>query len=140
MNAYLFDTSAILAHHLGENGWQEVEQAFLQPDASFFICAITLVELNSRLTELGEPLAERRKILNDYRSLISEILPLDEAVAVIAMHLREIAKPRLPLSDALIAACAKQRQATLVHRNPHFLALPQNYLQQIQLPDKHQVT
>lgn len=137
MSAYLFDTSAILAHHLGESGWQEVERVFLQSDASFFLCAITLVELNSRLLELGEPLAGRRKVLNDYRSLVSEILPVDEPVAAIAMHLRESVRPRLPLSDALIAACAKQRHATLVHRDPHFRGIPRNYLKQIELPEKH---
>jgi predicted nucleic acid-binding protein len=137
MNAYLFDTSAILAHHLGESGWQEVERALLQTDAAFFICAITLVEFNSRLVELGEPAAGRRKILNDYRSLISEILPVDEAVAMIALHLRETVRPRLPLSDALIAACAKQQQATLIHRDPHFRGIPRNYLKQIELPEKH---
>lgn len=130
MSAYLFDTSAILAHHLGESGWQEVERVFLQSDASFFFCAITLVEL-------GEPLAGRRKVLNDYRSLVSEILPVDEPVVAIAMHLRESVRPRLPLSDALIAASAKQRHATLVHRDPHFRGIPRNYLKQIELPEKH---
>jgi predicted nucleic acid-binding protein len=137
MDAYLFDTSAILAHHLAENGWQEVEQAFLQADAALYICTITLVELNSRLQELGVTPAERRKILDAYRSLVSEVLPVDEPAAAIAMHLRETVRPRLPLSDALIAACAKQRHATLIHRDPHFRGIPRNYLKQIELPEKH---
>ncbi len=46
------------------------------------------------------------------------------------------ATKRLPTIDALIAATAVQNKAVLVHRDPHFEAIPIEQLQQLKLPEK----
>ena len=40
-------------------------------------------------------------------------------------------RARIPLVDALIAACASICDATLVHRDDHFLTIPEDLLQQV---------
>jgi len=68
--------------------------------------------------------------------LFAKILPADEVVANRAVVLREAASSRLPIIDAFIAATADVQNLTLVHRDPHFAALPANDLRQQMLPEK----
>ena len=140
MSALLFDTSAILAHYLEEEGWEQVENFFLKPQQAILICAVSLVELNSRLLELGENPSDRRKILNEYRGFCADVVAVDESIARLAIQLRESTPSRLPLTDSLIAACAKQRDATLIHRDPHFRVISSSDLKQIELPPKTKVS
>lgn len=140
MSAFLFDTSAILAHHLEEEGWEQVENLFLKQEQAILICAVSLVELNSRLLELGENTNDRQRILKEYRKFFADVVTVDESIAHLAIELRESASARLPLADSLIAACAKQREATLIHRDPHFRAISPNELKQIELPPKAKVS
>jgi len=48
----------------------------------------------------------------------------------LAIKLRECATDRLPTIDSLIAATAAAHNAVLVHRDPHFTAIPAEMLKQ----------
>jgi len=140
MKLHLLDTSAILAHYFREPGWETLAQFFADEDTLLLLSPISWVEFNSRLAELKVSEAERKKIAQYYRNLMSEVVMIDENTAQIAIELRESAHPRLPLADSLIAACAKQRNATLVHRDPHFRGISVSDLKQIELPSKSSVS
>jgi predicted nucleic acid-binding protein len=71
-----------------------------------------------------EPLCEL------YRPLFDRIIPVDEALVLRAIALKRAAVSRLPSIDALIAAAASLHAATLVHRDPHFQAIPADWLKQ----------
>ena len=53
-----------------------------------------------------------------------------------AIRLRTSATARVAVMDILIAAAASVKNATLVHRDPHFAAIPSNLLNQEVLPAK----
>jgi predicted nucleic acid-binding protein len=61
---------------------------------------------------------------------------LDEAIRREGVHLRTSATARTSAMDTLIAATASVRGATLVHRDPHFTAIPASLLNQEILPSK----
>ena len=140
MKLHLLDTSAVLAHYLREPGWETLAQFFADEDTLLLLSPVSLVEFNSRLMELKVPEAERKNILQHYRDLMSEIALIDGDTAKIAIQLRESSHPRLPLADSLIAACAKQRNATLIHCDPHFRVISSSDLKQIELPPKTKVS
>ena len=75
-------------------------------------------------------------IWGQYWQIVDGVRAVDEAVAAKAVDLRRAAGRRLPNGDALIAATAALAGATLVHRDPHFSAIPPALLQQIELPQK----
>ncbi|MBK8989591.1 MAG: PIN domain-containing protein [Chloroflexi bacterium] len=60
--------------------------------------------------------------------LFAKTLPADETVAHEAVELRATTPHRLPTIDALIAATAVAHQLTLIHRDPHFTAIPPQLL------------
>ncbi len=60
-------------------------------------------------------------------------IPVDGQVALTAFEVGCETPRRLPLVDALIAAAARQRQACLVHRDPHFASIPAHLLEQVEL-------
>lgn len=74
--------------------------------------------------------------LNRYRALLSEIVNVDEAVRSGAVRLRISATARASAMDILIAATESVRGAMLVHRDPHFTAIPTFMLKQEMLPPK----
>ena len=132
----LFDTSAVLAHYLAKSGAERVQALFDDPGAVIGICIVSLLEFETRLHAMGLSEAERRAELQKYKQVIDEFVPVDEAVCARAAELKRSTSARLPSIDALIAAAASLRAATLVHRDPHFLAIPPNLLTQECLPAK----
>jgi predicted nucleic acid-binding protein len=132
---FLLDTSAWLAHLFGEPGVEEVTLLFDDPVNEVAICVLSLAEVYGRLKALR---TEDRwpQVWMTYSKLFSAPLPVDETVTHHAIVLRKAATKRLPTIDALIAATAVQNRAILVHRDPHFDALPVEQLQQIKLPEK----
>jgi len=70
---------------------------------------------------------------------VNELAPLSEATVELAMDLRHTATSRIATVDCLIAATAVQHGAILVHRDPHFGALPAGKPTQEVLPDKASV-
>jgi predicted nucleic acid-binding protein len=67
---------------------------------------------------------------------LTTALPATRATADAAVELRAKVRPRLPLVDALIVAAAKERDAVLVHRDPHMAVIPGNLVKQLTLPPK----
>ena len=131
---YLLDTSALLAHHRQEPGWEQVQAIFTEDGAEVVIASVTLTEFARRMRELGASETEIRAILADYQMLFSAVVPVDGAVAWAAFELGCRTPERLPLEDALIAAAARLRGACLVHRDEHMAAIPAERVQQLYLP------
>jgi len=131
---YLLDTSALLAHHRQEPGWEQVQAIFAENGAEVVIASVTLAEFARRMRELGASETEIREILADYQILFSAVVPVDGAVAWAAFELGCRTPERLPLVDALIAAAARLRGACLVHRDEHMAAIPAERVQQLYLP------
>ena len=131
----LLDSSAWLAHLFGESGAEQVNLLFDEPNNEVSISALSIPEVYGRLKTLG--IGSRwPEVWDTYAALFAQILPADETVAYRAVALREAASARLPTVDALIAATAAVQNLTLVHRDPHFAALPSHALRQHLLPEK----
>lgn len=68
--------------------------------------------------------------------MVDHVEPVGEPIVSMAIQLRHAATARVATVDVLIAATAAQHEAILVHRDPHFAALPAGRLVQEVLPDK----
>ncbi len=132
----LLDTSALLAHYLAENGAERVQALFEDAAVEAGASILSLYEFELRLHQLGLDAATRVTELNRYRALLTEVVDVTEAVRGEAIRLRTSATAHVAAMDVLIAASAALRNATLVHRDPHFAAIPTNLLKQEVLPAK----
>ena len=130
---FLLDTSALLAHNRQEPGWARVQALFEEGDSEVLAASLSLTEFARRLRELGATAGEARRTVEDYRELLSEVVPVDERVAFTAFDIGCEMTERLPLADALIAAAARERGARLVHRDRHMAAIPAGVVEQIDL-------
>lgn len=130
---FLFDTSALLAHHRQELGWARVQALLEDGDVQILAASLSLTEFARRLRELGATAGEARRTVEDYRELVDEIVPIDEKVAFSAFDIGCATAERLPLADALIAAAAREREACLVHRDRHMTSIPASLVEQIDL-------
>ena len=133
---FLLDTSALIAHNRQEPGWARVQALLEESGAEVLAASVSLTEFARRLRELGASDEEARRITEDYRELLDEIVPIDDRVAFTAFDIGCALAERLPLADALIAAAARERGACLVHRDRHMASIPASLLDQIDL-SKH---
>jgi predicted nucleic acid-binding protein len=131
----LLDTSACLAHFRGEPGADQVQELFVRDDVDILLCSLTLAEMARRLRELGVPKGEIWRIVADYEDLAVEVVPVGAEVARKSDEICLKTASRLPLADALIAAAAAWRGATLVHRDTHMQPIPRSQLRQIDLAE-----
>ena len=127
---YLLDTSALLAHYRDEEGAPKVQAIFEDEDASIAIASITLTEFSRRMNALGASRDNISAVLDSYCRIFSSVITIDESIARKAFLLGLEADSRLPMADALIAAAAHSVEAVLVHRDPHFGALPSESIKQ----------
>ncbi|MES1244423.1 MAG: PIN domain-containing protein [Acidobacteriota bacterium] len=130
---FLLDTSALIAHHRQELGWERVQALFEAGDAEILAASVSFTEFARRLQELGAAPLEARQIVESYRGLLDDVVAVDEKVAFAAFHIGCEAPSRLPLADALIAAAASGRSACLVHRDQHMAEIPPTLLEQLNL-------
>ena len=133
---FLLDTSALFAHCLEEPGADTVETILRQFPGEAGISVMTWLEFQVRLEEIHPDAEARQEILACYAELLDDPEPVTKAVAGAARDLRRLAGHRIPNADALIAATAQLAGATLVHRDPHLAAIPQNVVRQIVLPHR----
>jgi predicted nucleic acid-binding protein len=133
---HLLDTSALLAHYLAEPGATRVQGLFEGPAVATGTSILALFEFELRLHQLGLDGTTRAAELSRYRALLTEIVNVDEAIRSEGVRLRTSATARASAMDTLIAATASLRGAVLVHRDPHFLAIPGVMLKQEMLPPK----
>lgn len=132
---YLLDSSAWLAHLLGEPGMEQVNELFDEPQVEINISALSISEIYARLRGMSQE-EQGPEVWKTYSLLFTRVLPADETVALQSITLRSSASVRLPTVDGLIAATAVVHQLTLVHCDPHLSAIPTHLLPQRQLPDK----
>ena len=133
---HLLDTSALLAHYLAEPGAARVQALFEDNAVVAGASILSLYEFELRLHQLGVDAANRTTELNRYRALLNEVVVVDEAVRSEGIRLRTSATAHVAAMDILIAATASLKNATLVHRDPHFAAIPTSLLKQEVLPAK----
>jgi len=131
---YVLDTSALLAHYRQEPGHDLVERLLEEHPHEVYVSSITWLEFHVRLKELIPNQNARAEVLAIYDELLAEALPVSRETARAAFDLREQLPRRIPNADALIAATAKLKGATLVHRDPHLAAIPERLVKQIVLP------
>ncbi len=131
---YLLDSSAWLAHLLGESGMENVTVLFAE-EVDVNISVLSIPEVFIRLKTLGQE--ERWPVVwATYQPLFAQIIATDVEIAQAAIQLRSATSQRLPTIDSLIAATATVYDLTLVHRDPHLAAIPSALLNQIMLPEK----
>ena len=127
---YLLDTSALLAHYRDEEGAPKVQALFEDEDAPIAIASLTLTEFSRRMNALGASREDIATSLENYCRIFSCVVAIDAPIARKAFLLGLEAQSRLPIADALIAAAAHSVEAVLVHRDPHFGALPSESIKQ----------
>lgn len=133
---HFLDTSALLAHYLAEPGAARGQALFEDEAVVAGVSILSLYEFELRLHQLGVDAASRTTVSSRYRSLMNEVVAVEETVRSEAIHLRTSATAHVAAMDVLIAASASVSNATLVHRDPHFAALPASLLKQEVLPAK----
>lgn len=84
---HLLETSALLAHHRQEPGWEKVQAVFDAVDGEPIVASLSLTESARRLFELGATGEEALKTVADYRSLVAEVVAIDAAIALEAFTL-----------------------------------------------------
>jgi predicted nucleic acid-binding protein len=84
---FLLDTSALLAHNRQEPGWAHVQALFEEDGSEVLAASLSLTEFARHLRELGATAGEARRTVKDYRELLSEIVPVDERVALTAFDI-----------------------------------------------------
>ena len=137
---YLIDTSALLAHLLQESGCEVVERLLETSGDKLAICILTWVEFEIFLNRSAYTAKEKARILSIYRTALGSPLPVDERVGREALAIREALGTRIPLTDLLIAACAKANGFDLVYRDKHLADIPEDLLGQLRLPAKESRT
>ena len=133
---HLLDTSALLAHYLAEPGAERVQALFEDESASPGTSILALFEFELRLRQLGMDADTRAKELARYRALLEKVVEVNESVRAEAIRLRSSAAAHVAAMDVLIAATASANGAILLHRDPHFAAIPASLLRQEVLPPK----
>ena len=133
---HLLDTSALLAHYLAEPGAERVQALFEDEAVVTGTSILALYEFELRLHQLGVDAVTRATELNRYRALLNEVVDVTEAVRGEAIRLRTSATAHVAAREVLMAATASLKNATLVHRDPHFVAIPGSLLKQEFLPAK----
>ena len=100
------------------------------------ICILSWVEFEIFLNRSAYTAKEKARILSIYRTALGGPLPVDEKVGREALAIRQAIGTRIPLTDLLIAACAKANGFDLVYRDKHLADIPENLLGQLRLPAK----
>ena len=133
---HLPDTSGFLAHSFREPGAERVQALFDDPASVVGASVLTLFEVATAVANRTGDLAEGERASEGYANAVAEIVPVSREVVRVALGLRRAASARIALADCLIAATAAHRGAILVHRDPHFAALPAGRPGQEALPAK----
>ncbi len=124
MKGYLLDTSALVTHFKNEPGAGKVQSIFADDDAEVYISALSISELARCLLHLGAERDEARDVALEYAGMATQVVQIDAAVSIRAYELGSICETRLPLVDALIAACAVCSETVLIHKDAHFNTIP----------------
>lgn len=122
MRRFLLDTSALLALRDDEPGADRVARLLRDRDASCHACFMTRMEILYRVWKDEGELAGKLA-LQQCLALPLNWVECSEQLLFRAAEIK--ARNALSLADAWIAAAAIEQQATLLHKDPEFLALAQ---------------
>ena len=136
MVTHVFDTSAMLAQYHDENGAAQVDALLSDPAVVSGVSILTLYEVYTAILHRSGSDEIATRAVAAVREAVAEVLPVTESVLAAALDLRRASTARIALADVLMAATAAEKGATLVHRDPHFAALPLGKPTQETLPDK----
>jgi predicted nucleic acid-binding protein len=134
MITHVFDTTAVLAHYFNEPGADAVNALFADKAVEVGIPALSLLELKSRLAASVTDAAEVKRAFQLYADELMTALPVTRDVTELADKILHDAKDGLTVTDAIVAATARQAGAVLVHRNAQLARLPSTLLRQQALP------
>ncbi len=129
MFTYILDSSAWLIHIFKEPGADQITRLFKDEDNRVAVSALSLVEVYTRLKSVKRE-KEFAKLTEFYSYLFHSFIPATEAVVMQAVEIRRATTSRVPSIDAIIAATTSLEGAVLLHRDAHFLAIPDALLQQ----------
>ncbi len=132
MSRWLLDSSALLILLRAEPGLVRIQE-ILADASEILIASVSIAEISRRAKELGASPAEIAEMIRFCKMLATRFIDISVSIAERSFELSVLASARVPLVDALIAACAAQEQATLLHRDQHFLRIPSEQLLQEQL-------
>lgn len=132
MSRWLLDSSALLILLRAEPGLVRIQE-ILADASEILIASVSIAEISRRAKELGASPAEIAEMIRHCKMLATRFIDITVGIAERSFELSVLASARVPLVDALIAACAAQEQATLLHRDQHFLSIPHEQLSQEQL-------
>jgi predicted nucleic acid-binding protein len=135
MASHLLDTSAVLAHYFNEAGATEVDALWSVTGHRIAICVLSLPEFRSRLRQEINDVEEIERAYRLYADHLTDPIPIDRGMAEKADEIRKATQTRIPLIDAVIAACASLTSSILVHRDPHMDCIPTSTVKQLRLPD-----
>jgi predicted nucleic acid-binding protein len=130
---WLLDSSALLVLLRSEAGVVRVHEVIAEAD-EILISSVSIAEVARRCKALGASSQEISLLIEQCRLLATRIIDITFSVAERSVNISSAASQRLPLVDALIAACAAQEQARLLHRDWHFSSVPATFLTQEHLP------
>lgn len=132
MITHVLDTSAILAHYFHEPGAELVNTLLTDSSIEVGLPAISLIDLRQRLSASVPDSAEASRAFRLYAEELLTAIPVTREIVAAADSLPTAGA--LTLTEAIAAATARQLNAVLVHRHPHFHHLPRTLLQQCALP------
>lgn len=119
MKRYVLDTSALLTYLSDEAGAQTVEDLLidaLNATCDIFVSVLTLVEIAYILKRKKQ--FDVSMQLDNIQQLPIEVV--DFNVRLVRQSAAFKATGKMSFADACIAALAKQKQATLVHKDPEY--------------------
>ncbi len=135
VEAFVLDTSALMAYLEAEPGGEEVQRVLNMADsgrAAVFTSFATWTELRYiAIQEQGEGVA--CQIMSEMARLPIEVVHSDRDDCDRASTLKALC--RLSLADAFVAALTQQKTARLVHKDPEFDNVP-GQLEVLRLPYK----
>jgi predicted nucleic acid-binding protein len=102
-------------------------------EAELYAASVSLTELGRRVLDLGASADVVASVLDGYVLMLTAIVAIDGDTARAAYDIGRRTPRRLPLTDALIAAAARSRDAVLVHRDVHMRQIPSGEVRQMEL-------
>jgi predicted nucleic acid-binding protein len=129
---HLLDSSAFLAYFFDQPGAIRVRSLFEDEQCAVAISVLSALEFWARLKAVNRD-AEFENEWEVHSLLFDAVLEVDWKITERAIALRRATPERLPTTDSLIAATAAIHGLMLVHRDPHFRAIPGQSLLQLDL-------
>jgi predicted nucleic acid-binding protein len=114
-------------------GLERVHALISDDDSEVFIASLSVTEFSRRLAAIGIGKDAAREAALSYANLMTSVIPVDTAISIRAIELGFLSRERLPLANALIAACASMTESVLVHSDGHFGHIPAELLETVML-------